>query len=78
MSEQQMENFSQIVQAVKQAANLCRRVQQTDVASVEKPGREPVTIADFGSQAIICRTIARITPMMRLSPKSRANTLPKT
>lgn len=57
-----MENFSQIVQAVKQAANLCRSVQRSDVVTVEKPGREPVTIADFGSQAIICRAIRTYYP----------------
>lgn len=57
-----MEHFLQIVGAVRQAAELCQHIQKTDVAPVEKPGREPVTIADFGSQAVICRAIRQYYP----------------
>ena len=50
--------FQPILDAVQLASSLCRRVQQTDVIPAEKPGREPVTIADYGSQAILCRAVA--------------------
>ncbi len=42
------------LQAVRKAAILCRRVQNTiDVESIQKDDRSPVTTADFASQAII-------------------------
>jgi 3'(2'), 5'-bisphosphate nucleotidase len=46
-----------IFQAVRQAAELCRRVQETHLMSSEKAGHEPVTIADYGSQAILGRAV---------------------
>ena len=45
--------------AVFSAAQLCRQV-QTDMVkadAVEKSDRSPVTLADFGSQALICQAI---------------------
>ena len=43
------------VAAVREAAELCRNIQGTMEASVlEKTDRSPVTIADFGSQALVC------------------------
>ncbi len=51
--------------AIRQAATLCRLVQthyliaQTKAAGDHK---EPVTIADYGSQAIICRALQRYYP----------------
>lgn len=53
-----LEQFQPILDAVQVASHLCRRIQQTDVIPAEKPGREPVTIADYGSQAILCRAVA--------------------
>src|SRR5664279_2537463 len=43
--------------AVRQAADLTRRVQQQQLVHSHKEAREPVTIADYGSQAILCRAI---------------------
>ena len=46
--------------AVRAAVTLCRRVQEDYlVASTKSAGAhtEPVTIADYGSQAIICRAL---------------------
>jgi len=54
--------YQQIIDAVRLAAELCRRVQQTQVISSEKPGEGPVTIADYGSQAILCRAISKAYP----------------
>jgi len=47
------------VEAVRQATRLCRRVQSSlDPHVLEKPDRSPVTVADYGSQAVICRVLA--------------------
>lgn len=54
-----------IFAAVRQAADLTRRVQQIHLAHSQKEssvGKEPVTIADYGSQAILCRAISRAYP----------------
>jgi 3'(2'), 5'-bisphosphate nucleotidase len=51
-----------ILDAVRTAAILTRRVQRAHFASSHKAGREPVTIADYGSQAIICRMLAQAYP----------------
>lgn len=51
------------IQAAKAAASLCERVRQEVVPqAIEKKDRSPVTIADFGSQAIVCQTIAATFP----------------
>jgi len=51
--------------AARDAARLCRRVQEHYLAATTKgEGRrkEPVTIADYGSQAILCRALQRHYP----------------
>lgn len=49
--------------AVREATELCQRVQeQMAVQSIEKSDRSPVTIADFGSQALICSRLRRAFP----------------
>ncbi len=46
------------IRAVTEAASLCRDVQAGITADVlAKKDRSPVTVADFGSQALICRTL---------------------
>jgi len=51
------------IQAAFAAARLCEQVRQEVVPqAIEKHDRSPVTIADFGSQAIVCRTIAAAFP----------------
>ena len=53
------------VSAVQTAARLCQRVrssqpQQRDLAAaMTKSDASPVTVADYGAQAIICRALAR-------------------
>ena len=45
--------------AVRQASQLCRAVQATITSEVlDKRDQSPVTIADFGSQAVVCRSIS--------------------
>jgi len=51
--------------AVRDAVKLCRRVQEHYlIANTKSAGdhKEPVTIADYGSQAIICRALMRHFP----------------
>ncbi len=57
-----MIDLKPIFAAVRQAADLTRRVQQIHLAHSQKEGKEPVTIADYGSQAILCRAISRAYP----------------
>ncbi len=45
------------IEAVREAAKLCQRVQPGS-GSAQKGDRSPVTVADFGSQAVICRMLA--------------------
>ncbi|MCA9051408.1 MAG: 3'(2'),5'-bisphosphate nucleotidase [Planctomycetaceae bacterium] len=50
-------------QAVRQAAVVCRRVQSTiQPDSLAKKDKSPVTVADFASQALICRTLQQAFP----------------
>lgn len=46
------------VQAVREAARLCQQVQRRITPDVlAKKDRSPVTVADFGSQALVCRAL---------------------
>ncbi len=56
-----------VIEAVRQAVLLCREVQHNSLRSVskfsnDKKDKEPVTIADYGSQAIICRALRQHYP----------------
>ena len=51
------------IRAVREAARLCRSVaSQISPAVLAKKDKSPVTVADFGSQALICRTLAEAFP----------------
>ncbi len=52
------------LEAVVRAADLCRQVQAEMVRPLarQKPDRSPVTVADYGSQAIVCRLLAASFP----------------
>ena len=51
------------VKAVLLAAQLCQQVRQTiRPAAIEKLDHSPVTVADYGSQAIICRLLSEAFP----------------
>lgn len=52
------------IDAVLKAVQLCQRVQaeMLDTDSVDKSDGSPVTVADFGSQAVICRIIGDTFP----------------
>jgi 3'(2'), 5'-bisphosphate nucleotidase len=52
------------LEAVIRAAGLCRQVQSEMVRPLasQKGDRSPVTVADYGSQAIVCRSLAAAFP----------------
>jgi 3'(2'), 5'-bisphosphate nucleotidase len=51
------------LQAVRAAARLCRRVrEQLSPEVLSKKDKSPVTVADFGSQAVVCRELAMAFP----------------
>jgi len=63
MDENSLE-MSIALQAVRMASRLCQKV-RGDLAeggSIQKIDRSPVTIADYGSQAIICKSIKEAFP----------------
>ena len=52
-----------ILDAVRKAARLCQQVQADSIdSSMEKADRSPVTVADFGAQALICRALGDAFP----------------
>lgn len=66
-----MTDLQPIIQAARQAAALCRAVQDKHIAPYQdgdneavarKAGAEPVTIADYGAQAIVCRALSQFFP----------------
>jgi 3'(2'), 5'-bisphosphate nucleotidase len=51
------------IQAVREAARLCRAVaSEISPEVLAKNDKSPVTVADFGSQALICRILAEVFP----------------
>lgn len=51
------------IQAVRDAASLCRSVQRgVDLQAMDKKDRSPVTVADFGSQALVCQVLEEAFP----------------
>lgn len=55
-------NLDPIKEAVRRAALLCRDVQQHYLVKHNKGEHDPVTIADYGSQALICEALSRAFP----------------
>lgn len=55
-------NLNPIMDAVRRASILCREVQKFHIVENAKSGNEPVTIADYGSQAIINKAIREAFP----------------
>ena len=51
------------IQCVQEAARLCRTVaREISPEVLAKKDKSPVTVADFGSQALICRALAEAFP----------------
>ena len=63
MPETHQQELDIALHAVREAARLCQTVQQgISPETLEKKDKSPVTVADFGSQALICRTLAEAFP----------------
>lgn len=63
MSEPYRQELDAALAAVRQAAAVCRAVQGAIAAGVmDKQDRSPVTVADFASQAVICRALGEAFP----------------
>lgn len=50
-------NLTPLFDAVRRAAALCWNVQQRLIVAQQKGGEGPVTIADYGSQALLCAAL---------------------
>ena len=73
-----MEKYLQVaLGAVEQAAQVCQAVQAQLVAedSLTKKDRSPVTVADFASQAIICKTLKASFPELDIVGEEDARSL---
>ena len=63
MSEPYQKELQVAVEAVRAAARVCRAVQAKITPDVlEKKDKSPVTVADFASQALICRALRAAFP----------------
>ena len=56
------EELRAAVLAVRAASRVCLAVQEHLVGALEKSDKSPVTVADFASQAIVCRSLAAALP----------------
>jgi 3'(2'), 5'-bisphosphate nucleotidase len=56
------EELRAAIDAVRAASRVCRAVQERMVGALEKLDKSPVTVADFASQAIVCRSLAAARP----------------
>jgi 3'(2'), 5'-bisphosphate nucleotidase len=62
--------------AVREAGSLCREVgRAVDRGALAKPDRSPVTVADFGAQALICRSLGEAFPADPVMGEEDAATL---
>ena len=50
------------IEATLAAAKLCENVRRNIPPAMEKSDKSPVTVADYGSQAIICKALSEIFP----------------
>jgi HAL2 family 3'(2'),5'-bisphosphate nucleotidase len=66
------------IEAVRTAARVCRSVQEKITPDVmQKDDRSPVTVADFASQAVICRAIGAAFPADPIIGEEESSTLRK-
>lgn len=63
MTSAYADELTAAIQAVRDASRICRSVQGNIAPdALEKKDKSPVTIADFGSQAVVCRVIGDAFP----------------
>ncbi|MGZ3458539.1 MAG: inositol monophosphatase family protein [Archangium sp.] len=62
MQQPNVRELQPIIEAVRLACELCRRVQASKAGFSRKGDSSPVTLADYGAQALLCRAIRRHFP----------------
>ncbi|HYO51283.1 inositol monophosphatase family protein [Archangium sp.] len=62
MEQPSVRELQPIIDAVRLACELCRRVRASLASVSRKKDSTPVTLADYGAQALLCRTIRRHFP----------------
>lgn len=62
VGEVSVRELQPIIDAVRMACELSRRVQTSEAGVSHKSDASPVTIADYGAQALLCRAIRRFFP----------------
>lgn len=62
MSDSYQKERTVAFEAVQAAATLCESVRESEGEVLQKDDRTPVTVADFGSQALICRALLAAFP----------------
>jgi 3'(2'), 5'-bisphosphate nucleotidase len=63
MKDHYQREQAESIRAVREAARLCRAVGlQIRPETLDKKDKSPVTVADFGSQALVCRALAEAFP----------------
>jgi 3'(2'), 5'-bisphosphate nucleotidase len=62
MEQSSVRELQPIIEAVRLACELCRRVQASKAGVSRKSDASPVTIADYGAQALVCQALARHFP----------------
>jgi 3'(2'), 5'-bisphosphate nucleotidase len=67
------------IDAVRSAASVCQRVQQTLVTddTLQKKDKSPVTVADFASQAVVCSALHEHLPTDPVAAEENADELRK-
>lgn len=63
------------IAAVKEAAKICEKVREDIPPALEKKDKSPVTVADFGSQAVICKALKEEFPDDSIVGEEDAKTL---
>ncbi len=63
------------IEACIAAAKICEQVRQHIPEAIEKNDRSPVTVADFGAQAIVCKALAEAFPADPVVGEEEAATL---
>jgi 3'-phosphoadenosine 5'-phosphosulfate (PAPS) 3'-phosphatase len=62
MEQSSVRELQPIIDAVRLACELCRRLQASKTGVSRKSDSSPVTIADYGAQALVCRALVRSFP----------------
>jgi 3'(2'), 5'-bisphosphate nucleotidase len=67
-----------IIEAVRLACELCRRVRDSNAGYQSKSDASPVTLADYGAQALLCRALLRHAPGDAVVAEEGADTFEQT